>query len=95
MKVRFWHGSGVVSELTERPLPHFAWPGGYDIHYYGKRDGQEEDWTLCPECANKWLEEGCDELIGEIYWEGPDEECDDCGATIHSCYGDPEQEDKE
>jgi hypothetical protein len=32
-------------------------------------------------------------LVGEVYEEGPPEECGDCGEMIESAYGDPEAKD--
>ncbi len=56
--------------------------------------------TLCPACANgdngseatedpgadrQWRLIGCD-----VYWEGPNLQCDHCNAEIESSYGDPD-----
>lgn len=62
--------------------PAYAWPGGYPIIYYTK-DGL----VVCPKCANR---DDDDLIASDIYWEGPNMPCDDCGKKIESAYGDPE-----
>jgi hypothetical protein len=65
-------------------LPSYAWPGGYPIIYLDKDNN-----TLCPECANKVI----DEIVEwDIYYEGPDMPCEECGVMIKSAYGDPDKE---
>lgn len=69
-------------------LPAFAWPGGYPLIYI-TADGS----TICPDCANwegeTWNPEQA-AIAGDVYWEGPTIQCEDCNADIESAYGDPE-----
>lgn len=81
-------------------FPHYAWPGGYRMVYWAKDGG-----LLCAECANKhghvadgtdctsedaqWRLEGQD-----VLWEGPDWQCDHCGQTFPTEYGDPDVPDE-
>jgi len=44
--------------------------------------------VICQDCANK-SKEKCFE--GDIYYEGHDIECDECGQMIHSAYGSPDE----
>lgn len=44
----------------------------------------EDGITICQDCANK-SKQKCFE--GDIYYEGSDIECDECGQMIHSAYG--------
>ena len=46
--------------------------------------------VICPQCANSTEHPTDPPVDGDIYWEGPDETCTDCGAAIPSAYGDPE-----
>ena len=43
---------------------------------------------ICQDCANK-AEQECFE--GDIYYEGSDISCDNCGQIIQSAYGDPDE----
>ena len=63
-------------------LPNYVWPGGYQIVYYDKQNN-----LLCPTCANADL---VSVEAWDIYYEGPDMQCDECYCTIESAYGDPE-----
>lgn len=67
-------------------LISFAWPGGYPVQYYTK-DGL----TVCPECANRDVDQSQEVVGGDVYWEGPPTPCEDCGELIESAYGDPEE----
>ena len=64
-------------------LPAFAWPGGYPIVYY-LGDGD----AICSKCVNDYHSYK-QVKYGDVYWEGPPEECAECGAEIESAYGDP------
>jgi len=55
--------------------------GAYPLIFVTK-DGS----VICQDCVNKSKEECCE---GDIYYEGPDIECDECGQMIHSAYGEP------
>lgn len=76
-------------------LPHYAWPGGYQIVYLDHHND-----TLCSKCANE-LENDPDTLLDGlplnhfIYWEGPDIYCDECQEPIESEYGDPWEEEED
>lgn len=72
-------------------LPTYAWPGGYPIIYHTRRG-----LTICPECANKTEQDEIDDPVaqGDVFWEGPPIECDDCDRLIESAYGDPDGEDQ-
>ena len=69
-------------------LPTFA-DGGYPLYYL---DGQNS--VLCPACANNSRGDDTSAafqpIAGDVNWEDPDLFCDDCGAHIHSAYGDDE-----
>jgi hypothetical protein len=68
----------------------YAWPGGYQMVYYD-REGN----TLCPDCAKaEYIEQGT-KFTGDIYYEGPDEQCENCYCAIPSAYGDPDAPDDE
>lgn len=65
-------------------LPAYAWPGGYQIIYL-TRDGE----VVCPECANREVDQAQEVIAGDIFYEGPPEFCADCNREIESAYGDP------
>lgn len=44
--------------------------------------------VICQDCANK-SKKMCFE--GDIYYEGPTIECDECSDDIESAYGDPDE----
>lgn len=74
----------------------WARPGGYPVLYYT----QNLENQMCPDCANKRLEDPdtCPEdmpLVADVYYEGPETECDYCGAMIESAYGNPEENEQE
>lgn len=77
-----------VGAAEGEPLPSFAWPGGYQIVYY-----TAGGLTICPECAND-TDTSDPVTSGDVYWEGPDEYCEDCGTAIPSAYGDPNDNDR-
>jgi hypothetical protein len=69
-------------------LPAYAWPGGYPIIYLTASND-----VLCPDCANKPVDEYSDPPVSYgPFWEGEPLTCDDCGKEIESAYGDPEAE---
>lgn len=73
----------ITDEDTK--LPAYAWPGGYPITYLTS-DGA----TVCADCAND--EDVSDDIVaGDIFYEGPAEECAGCGKIIESAYGDPDE----
>ena len=79
-------------------LPHYAWPGGYQILYLC-----EDDSILCPECVNdedlvytgehhpdSWSDPRW-HVVGQLVnWEGPPETCDHCNVVFASEYGEQE-----
>ena len=72
-------------------LPAFTIPGAYPIMYFTIHNE-----VFCPRCATRDImqpeEWGTDIVDWEVYYEGADINCDSCGATIESAYGDPEEE---
>lgn len=78
----------LMRDLDTGKLPSYAWPGGYQMVYL-TRDGG----CICPDCANKDVDQSQDVISGDVYWEGPAMQCDDCGKLIESAYGDPSESD--
>lgn len=70
-------------------LPAFAWPGGYTMIYISKHGD-----TLCADCANE-PDQTDPATDGDVYWEGPSIQCDNCGEIIESSYGDPDSQDED
>lgn len=66
------------------PFPLVAWPGCYPMFYIDAECGE-----LCPDCANKLRDQVVD---GDVFWEGPAMNCQECGRMIESAYGDPAAE---
>ena len=74
----------------------YTWLGGYPV-YVVLSDGAR----LCPKCARDNYRlisyetrhadaDGYWRAVGaEVFWEGPDDYCADCGAPLPSAYGDP------
>jgi hypothetical protein len=85
----------TVRELlasNEGALPASSWPGGYPLLYHAA-DG----FVFCPACANEVLaDDGYDAadkpVVGDVFYEGPSEQCEHCGKEIESAYGDPDAE---
>ena len=81
----------TIERDSDGQLPSFAWPGGYPIYYIVKDCS-----ALCAKCATRSLDDP-DEVPsfkptdGDVYWEGPTMQCDQCNAGIESAYGDPEE----
>ncbi len=69
--------------------PAYAWPGGYPIQYF-----TSEGAVLCSTCASDpdiVDPAGGETLVGaDIYWEGPELQCEGCERAMESAYGDPE-----
>lgn len=81
----------MVAEMylnEDGTYPTYAWPGGYQLVYF-TRDGL----VICPKCANREVDDGQGVVGQDVYWEGPEMACDDCGEMIASAYGDPNGED--
>ena len=90
-KVSYHNGDpvllGIVAKgrgLDAERLPRFSSVGGYSILYL-----DAEDNVLCACCASL---EGLLDINGHPFWEGPALDCDECGETIESSYGDPDQD---
>lgn len=67
---------------SDGSLPAYAWPGGYPLYYLDKCDN-----ILCPDCANRDVDESQAVVDAGIHWEGEPLICDDCGCEIESAYG--------
>ena len=63
-------------------LPSYAWPGGYPIFYIDKQNN-----CLCPDCANRDIDQSQEVIASDINWENDCLYCDDCGNKIQSSYG--------
>ena len=66
----------------------YAWPGGYEIHYYTKDGG-----VFCHQCANQELMRTIDPDDDQFYivacqvnYEDPDRYCDHCNRRIEPQY---------
>jgi hypothetical protein len=71
----------LPERLSNNVLPDYEWPSGYPILYldiFGD--------TLCAECATK----NSDTYTYFVHYEGPAEECAECGELVASAYGDPD-----
>ena len=74
-----------IGRLSNGSLPSFTSIGGYPLVYY------TANWEeLCASCALK----NDDDLavLVDVYYEGPPKFCTDCGDTIESAYGDPDND---
>lgn len=68
--------------------PKFAFPGGYEIHYYANDGG-----ILCADCANKEIMRTIDPSDSQFYivdavinYEDHDLFCDHCMSKIDPAY---------
>lgn len=94
------------AELFKRPpqLPTHAWPGGYQLVYFGTDERGDMVYPICPACA-QYIEydpaakeaEPITLTGAETYDEGPDLICETAwackpyaGDVIKSSYGDPD-----
>ena len=69
-------------------LVAYAWPGGYPVLYL-----DADNCVLCPECAQLSDDDDRTRPVAySIHWEGPDEQCENCGEMIPSAYGNPDEE---
>ena len=71
---------------TKGKLPAYAWPGGYPI-WYLTRDGM----IICPDCANREIDDAQAVTDYDINWEDDALYCEDCGKHIESAYGEDEE----
>lgn len=67
----------------------YAWPGHYPLFYIDKQG----NW-ICPDCANRPVDQSQDVIDYGVNWENPNIYCEDCGARIASAYGEDEEEHK-
>lgn len=81
---RFAAMSRAAKVAIKEMFPAYGWPGGYPVIYY-----DHEGSVLCPDCAKaEYIAEGTP-FVGDIYYEGPDEQCCNCNSALPSAYGDP------
>ncbi len=84
--------ANLPERLSDGSLPAYARSGGYPVIYLDR-----ENSVLCARCATKSLDDP-DEVpqfkpvAFDIYYEGPDTCCKQCGVAIESAYGDPESD---
>ena len=79
--------AALRASTSDGSLPAYAWPGGYPLEYV-----TEDGLMICPACANvSGSHDGfvpSDPVIaGDVFWEGEDYPCEDCGKPISSAYG--------
>jgi hypothetical protein len=88
---RFRSEPETIRKLREQnngKLPASALPGGYPLLYV-RKDGS----VVCPACANLDVDGESQAVVAyDVHWEGPPEECADCGAAVESAYGDPTEQ---
>lgn len=88
-KAQDWIKQFPGDRVIAQEWPFYAWPGGYEIHYYTKDRG-----VLCNGCANEnlALTLGDDPqwqiVAHETLWEGEPIQCDHCGRDIKPEYED-------
>lgn len=63
-------------------LVSYVWPGGYPVFYLDKQGN-----VLCPECANRPVDQVQEVVAADVNWEDGALYCDDCGRRIESAYG--------
>ena len=99
MGARFSLDERLVLSKEPLKLRSFTTVGGYPVVYYAS-DGE----AYCAKCAaDQYLKEqdpeeyiGDDRLVAaEVYWEGPEEHCCECGTLLESAYGDPDSDNEE
>jgi hypothetical protein len=90
--------NAIIEQVKRAIREPYAWPGGYPV-YTIMADGE----LLCPDCArhnfqqivratNDTCRDSWQAAGAEVYWEGPDQECAQCGKALQSAYGDPDAE---
>lgn len=86
--VRSMYGLGGFT-FSHLEWPKWAWPGGYEIHYYAADGG-----VLCADCANKELmrtidpddHQFCIGLADINYEDNHHLYCDHCNRKIEPAY---------
>lgn len=80
---------GFIATENEKP----RCVEGYEVTYTTTRaclaNSIHKDAEVCHDCAARLPASATKQ---HAFWEGPDHECDACGATIESAYGDPDAE---
>ena len=72
-------------QLPDGTYPHHTSIGGYPMMYFDKCGN-----IVCANCANREIDDAQAIVGGDVYWEGPDIQCDDCQLLIKSAYGGPD-----
>ena len=83
----------VTKKLIEENngiLPDFSSIGGYRILYVNDRNK-----ILCGSCATKQFFTEEENIFYDLYQEGPNLYCEECGVVIESDLGDPDDTDLE
>lgn len=70
----------LINDLTDT-LPALSYVGLYTLIYLVP----PRDEILCADCATKRFRTG-EVLVYGTYDEGPDQQCEDCGAIIRANY---------
>jgi hypothetical protein len=76
------HTVSDVRQLYNELFARYTWPGSYPMLFtddYGS--------ILCAECARRAFITDREDITVDIYYEGPELYCDECGRRIESAYG--------
>ena len=76
----------LINSVTDE-FPAYSYVGLYNLLYLAP----PHDDVLCATCATKRFRNG-ERIVYGTYDEGPDLQCEDCGAVLTSSYGDPSEE---
>lgn len=79
------YGETRDDTLTNVPHRKYTDTGCYPV-FYITGDGD----VICPECADKDVDEGQAPVDLDVNWEDPTLYCDDCGKRIESAYAEDE-----
>lgn len=92
----------TTKEIKEALRHPYTFPGGYTLAFFTYAGDQ-----LCPACIRaNWREVIARTKYGDppaaerieyitVRWEGPPNECGQCGKELPSEYGDPDEEDSD
>ena len=83
----------VRAALLRQAIRGVTFPGGYRVLLYTTDGG-----VLCRDCCRSEARhimsaapgDGWEPMAVDVYWEGPDDTCGHCGASLPSEYGDPD-----